>query len=187
MFSVNLHPLSLSLSLSYACKKLFKKVYNVRSSQGSSVRHIKDLLLYLHFTLRLTLVWMRMWTKTCTQIIFAETAKLISAFVFATWIVQYLFFLNTKLKFQASSHLQWLYSLVCVRPGQIPNFWFSHAGAHIEHCTNYNWVRLDFMWHQRFSRQFEAVAHYVWWYLFQKAWTQLGREKTLSLISFQTV
>ena len=42
--------------------------------------------------------------KTKTQISFAVTAKLISAFVFATWIVQYLYFLNTK--FQASSHLQ---------------------------------------------------------------------------------
>ena len=27
-------------------------------------------------------------------------------------------------KFPASSHLQWLYSLVCVRPGQNPNCWF---------------------------------------------------------------
>ena len=44
------------------------------------------------------------YAKTKTQISFAVTAKLISAFVFATWIVQYLFFLNTK--FQASSHLQ---------------------------------------------------------------------------------
>ena len=34
-------------------------------------------------------------------------------------------------KVQASSHLQWLYSLVCVRPGQNPNCWFSYAGAHI--------------------------------------------------------
>ena len=32
---------------------------------------------------------------------FAVTAKLISAFVFTTWIVQYLFYLNPK--FQASS------------------------------------------------------------------------------------
>ena len=42
------------------------------------------------------------------------------AFVFATWIVQYLYLLNTK--FQASSHLQWLYSLVCVGPGQNPSY-----------------------------------------------------------------
>ena len=34
--------------------------------------------------------------------------------VFATWIVQSLFYLSSK--FQASSHLQWVYSLVCVRP-----------------------------------------------------------------------
>ena len=56
-------------------------------------------------------------------------AKLISAFVFATLIVQYLYFLN--LKFQASSHLQQLYSLVCVRPGQNPHCWFSRVAAHV--------------------------------------------------------
>ena len=44
------------------------------------------------------------YAKTKTQISFALTAKLISTFVFTTWIVQYLSFLNTK--FQASSHLQ---------------------------------------------------------------------------------
>ena len=43
------------------------------------------------------------YAKTKTQIRFAVTAKLISAFVFATRILQSLFFLNTK--FQASSHL----------------------------------------------------------------------------------
>ena len=53
----------------------------------------------------------------------------VSAFVFAIWIAQYLYFLNTK--FQASSHLQWLYSLVCVRPGQNPHCWFSHVAAHM--------------------------------------------------------
>ena len=61
------------------------------------------------------------------QISFAVTTKLISSFVFATWIVQYLFFLNVK--FRAPNHLQWLHSLVCVRPGQNPNCWFSHAQA----------------------------------------------------------
>ena len=48
----------------------------------------------------------------------ASTAKLISAFVFATRIVQSLFFLNPK--FQASSHLLWLHSPPCVRPGRKP-------------------------------------------------------------------
>ena len=44
--------------------------------------------------------------------------KLISAFVYATQIEQSLFFLNPN--FQASSHLLWLYSLVCVRPSRKP-------------------------------------------------------------------
>ena len=43
------------------------------------------------------------YAKTKAQISFAVTAKLISAFVFATRIVQFLFFLNPK--FRASSHL----------------------------------------------------------------------------------
>ena len=62
--------------------------------------------------------------KTKTQISFAVTAKLISVFVFATRIVQSLYFLNPK--FRASSHLQWLSSLVCVGPGRNPRrlvFW----------------------------------------------------------------
>ena len=58
------------------------------------------------------------YAKTKTQISFAVTAKLISAFVFATWIEHSLFFLNPK--FQASSPLLWLYSPVCVGPGQKP-------------------------------------------------------------------
>ena len=47
-----------------------------------------------------------------------KTAKLISAFVFAIRIVQYLYFLNPKS--QDSSHLLWLYSPVCVGPGRKP-------------------------------------------------------------------
>ena len=69
------------------------------------------------------------WTKTKAQISFGVTAKLISAFVFATRKVQSLFFLNPK--FQVSSCLLWLYSPVCVIPGRNPNCWFSHAQAHI--------------------------------------------------------
>ena len=55
------------------------------------------------------------------------TAKLISAFVFATRIVQSLFFLNPK--FPVSSHLLWLCSSVCVGPGRKPERWFSHDTA----------------------------------------------------------
>ena len=46
------------------------------------------------------------------------TAKLISAFIFATPIVQSFFFLNPN--FQASSYPLWLYRLVCIRPGRKP-------------------------------------------------------------------
>ena len=45
-----------------------------------------------------------------------KDTKLISAVVFAIRIVQSLFYLN--LKFQASSHLLWLYNPVCVGPGR---------------------------------------------------------------------
>ena len=67
--------------------------------------------------------------KTKTLISFAVTAKLISAFVFATWIVWTLFFLNPK--FQASSRRLYPFSLVCVGPGPKPECWFSHDTAHM--------------------------------------------------------
>ena len=54
--------------------------------------------------------------KTKLQISCAVTAQLFSAFVFATQVVQFLFFLNPK--FQVSSLLLWLYRLVCVGPGK---------------------------------------------------------------------
>ena len=73
------------------------------------------------------------YVKTKMQISFAVTAKLISAFVFATWIEQPLYFLNPKL--QASSHLMLLYSLVCVRPGRKPQRpIFSQKGSYYT-CT----------------------------------------------------
>ena len=58
------------------------------------------------------------YAKTKMQISFAITAALISAFVFATWIVHSLFLLNPK--FQVSSNLLWSYSLVRVWPGWKP-------------------------------------------------------------------
>ena len=67
---------------------------------------------YLQYELRYDKNRIFAYAKTKTQISFAVTAKLISAFVFATRIVQSLYFLNPK--FQASSHLLWLYSPVCV-------------------------------------------------------------------------
>ena len=56
--------------------------------------------------------------------------KLISAFVFAIRIVQSLYYQNPK--FQTSSHLLWLYSPVCVRPGREPRRpFFSERGSYV--------------------------------------------------------
>ena len=50
-------------------------------------------------------------------------------FVFATRIVQPLFYLNPK--FQASISFLCLYRPVCVRPVRKPHCWFSHEAAHL--------------------------------------------------------
>ena len=61
-----------------------------------------------------------------------NTAKLISAFVFATRIVQFLFYLNPK--FQASSSFLSLYRPVCVGPGRKPRRpVFSRRGSYISY------------------------------------------------------
>ena len=57
----------------------------------------------------------------------ADTTKLISAFVFSTQIVQFLFYLNPK--FQTSSSFLCLYRLVCIGPVRKPHCWFSHEVA----------------------------------------------------------
>ena len=62
------------------------------------------------------------------QISFAVTAKLISAFIFATRIVQFLFYLNPK--FHASSSFLCLYRSVYVGPVRKPHCWLSHEAAH---------------------------------------------------------
>ena len=69
------------------------------------------------------------YAKTKALISFAVTAKLISAFGFATRIVQFLYFLNPK--FPASSHLLCLYMPVRVGPARKPHCWFSHEMAQI--------------------------------------------------------
>ena len=54
--------------------------------------------------------------------------------VFATQIVQSLYFLNTK--FQASSNLMWLHSPVCVEPGWKPRRpVFSQRGSYCKSAT----------------------------------------------------
>ena len=72
------------------------------------------------FILQLSLVTRKPDFCICenTQISCAVTAQRISAFVFTTWIVQSHYYLNPK--FQASSHLLFLDSPVCIRPGRKP-------------------------------------------------------------------
>ena len=56
-----------------------------------------------------------------------------STFVFAIRIVHFLYYLYPK--FQASSHLLWLYSLVCVGPGRKPRRpVFSQRGSYGVHA-----------------------------------------------------
>ena len=78
------------------------------------------------------------YVKTKAQISFAVTAKLISAFVFATRIVQFFFYLNPK--FQASSSFLCLYRPVCVGPVRKPHCWFSHEAAH---CSLHGFQHID--------------------------------------------
>ena len=63
------------------------------------------------------------------------TSQLISGFVFTTWIEQSLYSLNPK--FRASSHPQWLHSLVCVGPGQeLQRPVFSEGGSNVSTITD---------------------------------------------------
>ena len=77
------------------------------------------------------------YAKTKMQISCAVTAQLISAFVFATRIVQFLFYIYPK--FQASSFILWLYSLVCVGLCRKPKLLvFSCTGS----CKTYtHWLQ----------------------------------------------
>ena len=55
---------------------------------------------------------------------------------FPTLIVRSLYFLNPK--FEASSHILWVYSLVCVGPGRKPERWFSHERGSFVFFQIYN-------------------------------------------------
>ena len=77
---------------------------------------------------------------------------LISAFVFAARIVQFLFYLNPK--FQASSSFLCLYRPVCVGPVRKPHCWFSHEVAQIMTKSNgvgckteLSFIGLHFLFH----------------------------------------
>ena len=66
---------------------------------------------------------------------FAVTAKLISAFLFATRTVQSLYLPIPK--FQASSYLLWLYSPACVDLVRNPEDRFSHNEAQLSSNNKY--------------------------------------------------
>ena len=78
------------------------------------------------------------YAKTKAQISFAVTAKLISACVFATRIVQFLLYLTPK--FQASSSFLRLYRSVCVIPGRKPEVPFSCVAAHMSYWPGQNFI-----------------------------------------------
>ena len=87
---------------------------------------------------------MRLSPRSC-----ALTTQLISAIVFATHIVQSLYFLN--LKFQASNHLLWQYSLVCVRPGRKP--WRQVFSHQMVPTFSMDWAKPDW-----------SVVKGIWWH-----------------------
>ena len=96
--------------------------------------------------------------KPKTQISFAVTAKLISAFVFATRIVQSLYFLYTN--FQASSHLVWLYRPVCVGPGQKtrrPVFSQRNSNGIVGHILHFYFRSISFT----VKRSLFFMTHYL--------------------------
>ena len=76
--------------------------------------------------------------------------------VFATRIVQLLFYLNPK--FQASSSFLCLYRPVCVRPVRKPHCWFSHEAAH-RGPLSYDTIRKYL--HLQKGKQTLSHIHYV--------------------------
>ena len=102
------------------------------------------------------------YAKTKVQISFAVTAKLISAFVIATWIVNSLYFLNPK--FQASNHLLWLYSPVCVGPRW--KHWrpvFSQQGSTVvqirDHASETCFISF------KLAKEIRCGFYNIWWWL----------------------
>ena len=90
--------------------------YITRSFDGITVELVKPVkLIYLSLVMRKP-AFCICENKDADQL--RGNAKLISAFVFATRLVQSFCFLNPK--FQASSHLLWLHGRVSVGPGRKP-------------------------------------------------------------------
>ena len=119
-------------------RRLNKHHLHFTIQDGKLARH-SDLLLYSCYTKSRSLYNYTCdtahmsehfaYAKTKAQISFTVTAKLISVFVFATRIVQFLYFLNPT--FLASNLHVCLYSSICVGPVRKPHCWFSHDAAHM--------------------------------------------------------
>ena len=112
------------------------------------------------------------YAKAKAQISFAVTAKLISAFVFATRIVLFLFYLNPK--FQASSSFLSLYRPVCVGPGRKPRRpVFSRRGSLYTRYHEYS-IRLTlhisskWNWTSSIFKRYSAINEEVDNFCYQK-------------------
>ena len=102
--------------------------------------------------------------KKKMQISFEVTTKLISAFVFATWLVQFLYILITK--FQASNHLLWLCSPVCVGHGQNPRRpVFSQRDSYYynSYCTPYIEMVGEVHCFQLVHDSYRCMQHMLLW------------------------
>ena len=86
-----------------------------------------------------------------------SAVQLISAFVFATRIVQVLFFIN--LKFQCSCLFLWLHRPVCVRLGRKPQRPFFRIAAHLSKM--YDRFTLVVQLFSRFLAHLSRQAHKV--------------------------
>ena len=147
------------ISLQYIFQVLYVLCFNRPRYQVSVYRTIGPLVVYLakgnkHHHEIVQKVWNKflgqkswliepcrektpfyIWKNKAADQSCAVTAQLISAFVFATYVVQSLFFLNQV--FQASNHLLWLYSPVCVGPGRKSQRPISSwCGSIMTHCSD---------------------------------------------------
>ena len=121
--------------MAYRCHLHSNYIVLIILSQDSTSANYKSLHLDM-IPLTASNIWVTSWesrlfayAKTKMQISFAVTAQLISTFVFATRIVQFLFFFNPKRK--TSSLFLWFHRPFCVRLGWKP--WrpiFSRHGSY---------------------------------------------------------
>ena len=126
--------------LSYLCSpQLINPIVFAYAKAGLLKTQLTHSAIWWHFILELLHVKTNILLKrkTKTQISFAVTAKSDQRLYFRYLVSTIPLFPESE--FPASSNLQRLYSLVCVRPGQNPNCWLSHAGAHsVQIKTSYN-------------------------------------------------